>query len=67
MSRILLGKVLAWVRGNAAELVRDGAGLAGGAMVSIGAAQIYGPAGWIVGGVLLMAGALATARAKARA
>lgn len=46
-------------------VVRDGLGLGGAGMVAWGAHQVYGPAGWIVGGVLLMAAALRLARAAA--
>lgn len=41
---------------------RDGAGLAGAALLSYGAAMVYVPAGFIVGGLLLLAGALLAAR-----
>ena len=40
------------------EIVRDVAGIAGGSLVAYGAALIYRPAGFIVGGLLLIAGAI---------
>lgn len=45
-----------------ASLVRDGAGLAGCALVSTGAGMIYLPAGFITGGLILVAGALLGAK-----
>jgi hypothetical protein len=35
----------------------DAAGIAGAVMVAFGCYQVYGPAGWIVGGVELLVGA----------
>lgn len=52
-------------RGAAAAgpaLFRDAVGLAGAGMVAHGAAQIYAPAGWIVAGAFLLAGAWQAAR-----
>lgn len=45
---------------------RDLVGLAGLVMITHGCAQVYVPAGWIVGGVLLSAFAFVTARAGRR-
>lgn len=44
--------------------VADIAGLAGGGLLSYGAWSIYEPAGFIVGGVLLLALAVAIAGAR---
>jgi hypothetical protein len=41
---------------------RDVAGLSGIALVSYGAWLIYSPAGFIAGGAILLAGAVASAR-----
>ncbi len=46
-------------------IARDGAGLAGAGLVAYGAWMIYAPAGFIVGGGLLMAGAYLNAKAAA--
>lgn len=43
-------------------VLSDGPGLAGAALVAVGAWQIYHPAGLIVGGMLLIAGAILRAR-----
>lgn len=50
--RSIIGRVLHRPAGRVALLQTAGAGA-----FTIGAAQIYGPAGWIVGGVLLCVGA----------
>lgn len=42
--------------------IRDAAGLCGAASVSYGAWLVYEPAGFIVGGLLLLSGALMAAR-----
>jgi hypothetical protein len=44
----------------------DAAGFAGGAMVAHGAAQVYHPLGWIVGGAELLAMVILIARAQRR-
>lgn len=44
------------------EYLRDAIGLAGVAAITYGAWLIYQPAGFIVGGVLLIAGAILTSR-----
>ncbi len=46
----------------APAVLRDAAGLAGAGMVAHGAAEIYAPAGWIVGGIMLLAAAWLAAR-----
>lgn len=46
----------------AASVLRDVSGLAGGALLSYGAWLAYKPAGFIVAGVLLLAGAVLAAR-----
>lgn len=50
---------IAQVRG----LSREGAGLIGCALVSFGAWMVYAPAGFIVAGLLLVAGAVLTPKA----
>ena len=45
--------------------IEDGAGLLGAGLVSYGAEQVYRPAGFIIGGILLLAGAWLSARQKA--
>jgi hypothetical protein len=45
-----------------AEIARDAAGLVGCGSVVTGIAMIYQPAAFIAGGLLLIAGALVTAR-----
>jgi hypothetical protein len=40
------------------EFMRDFAGLAGAGLVSYGAWLVYAPAGFVVGGLLLLAGAV---------
>lgn len=45
------------------DLIRDAAGLAGAAAVTFGAWSIYAPAGFIAGGLMLLAAAVLTARA----
>lgn len=47
---------------RSAIILRDLSGLIGAAMISAGAGMIYLPAGMIVGGGLLVAGAVLTAR-----
>ena len=44
-------------------ITRDLAGLVGAGLVAYGAWLVYSPAGFIVGGLLLIAGAILTARA----
>lgn len=46
------------------DLVRDVVGMAGAALVSYGAWQVYQPAGFIVGGAMLIAGVAYSALAK---
>lgn len=58
-------KALGWFRAHGSDLVRDASGLAGAALVAVGAGQIYAPAGYIVGGALLVVGSFLSARAKA--
>lgn len=45
-----------------ATFLRDAAGLSGSASIAAGAGMIYLPAGFIAGGILLVLGALLTAR-----
>jgi len=44
------------------DWIRDVAGLAGASSVAYGAWAIYEPAGFIVGGILVLAGVLLSAR-----
>lgn len=53
---------LRWLRGSAPALFFDLAGTAGVALISYGAWLIYEPAGYITGGIMLVAGALLGAR-----
>ena len=49
------------------DLLRETAGLAGAALIAFGAWLAYPPAGYIVGGLLLMAGAVvSTMKATSR-
>ena len=43
------------------DIVREDAGLAGATLIAYGAWLAYAPAGYIVGGMLLMAGAVLSA------
>lgn len=55
-------KIARWFITNAPVLIRDAAGLAGAALIALGAAEVYRPAGWIVAGVALIAAAILSAR-----
>lgn len=48
--------------GRLGQAVLDGTGLSGAAMITYGAHLIYHPAGFIIGGLFLLAGAWITAR-----
>lgn len=50
----------AWTSHNAAELLATG----GAAAVTTGTGQMHGPAGWIVGGLFLLAGGVAVAKSR---
>jgi hypothetical protein len=52
----LLAQLLAAARTACAEHGLDALFIGGGACVVVGAAQIYGPAGWIVAGGLILRG-----------
>jgi hypothetical protein len=45
-----------------AGAVQDGAALAGAGLITYGASQVYHPAGFIVGGIFMLAGAWRLAR-----
>lgn len=47
-----------------APALRDAAGIAGASLIAYGAWRIYAPAGFIVGGALLLAGSLLLARGE---
>jgi hypothetical protein len=49
-----------WWNANPAEILATG----GASAVTTGVAQIYGPAGWITGGVFALAGAVCVAKSK---
>lgn len=51
-----------WLAGYAADIATDAVALAGAALISYGAGQVYPPSAWIVGGMLLIAGALLSSR-----
>lgn len=57
-----LGRVVAPLRTNAPVILRDLAGIGGVCLISVGCGAIYPPAGLIVSGILLLSGALMTAR-----
>lgn len=46
----------------AGPLARDLAGVGGAGLIAAGAGQVYAPAGLIVGGTLLLSGAVLSAR-----
>lgn len=48
-------------------LTRDIAGLGGAGLVAYGAWLVYAPAGYIAGGIILLAGAFLSVRAEAAA
>lgn len=58
----MIQTVLRSVWPQPADFVRDVLGVSGAALLSYGAAEIYRPAGFIVGGVLLIVGAYLSAR-----
>jgi hypothetical protein len=51
-----------WLTGMLIAVARDGAGLAGVGLISYGAWLVYPPAGFIIAGAMLLAGALLTGR-----
>ena len=55
MASARLRKALASVARRAPHVVADGLGFAGAGAIAYGAWLIYAPAGFLVGGVLLMA------------
>jgi hypothetical protein len=57
----LIGALVATVRA-VPSLLRDLVGLAGAALCAYGAWLVYAPAGFIFGGILLLAGAMLSAR-----
>ena len=52
------------VMAAAPALLRDAIGISGAGMIAYGAILIYQPAGWIVGGIILVGGAWLSAKAK---
>ena len=62
------GRSIAFVAGSIMReflaLLPDFAGLAGAVLVSRGAWMVYHPAGFIVGGMLLLAGSIFASRAR---
>lgn len=65
MKRLNLAPLGAALKAAAPALIRDGAGLSGVALIAYGAWLVYEPAGFIVAGTLLVAGALLAGGAKA--
>ena len=57
-----LAAIFAWLGAILPTVLRDGAGLAGAGAVSYGAWLVYQPAGFIVGGLLLIVGAILASR-----
>lgn len=53
------------IAGRVAEFATDLAGLAGASLITYGAGQVYHPAGFIVGGLFLLAGAWLSGRKTA--
>jgi hypothetical protein len=65
MTRDQLAQFAAW-RTRFADVARDAAALVGGGLIAYGAGMIYAPAGFIVGGAMLIAVAFLSAlKAKA--
>lgn len=60
-----LGKRIRAVANALPDILREGGGAAGAALVSYGSWEIYHPAGLIVGGILLLVMAERLARAQA--
>lgn len=56
-------KLIAWVRANGREVAIDSAAACGVGCIVYGMAQVYAPAGWIVGGCFAIAGAYLAANA----
>jgi hypothetical protein len=54
-----------WLKAHGADIIRDAAGLIGGLLISMGAGEVYRPAGLIMGGLLLVGGAYLSARNRA--
>jgi hypothetical protein len=59
-----LGRAVGLTARALPALLRDASGLGGAALVAYGAWCVYVPAGYIVGGLLLLAGAWLHARAE---
>lgn len=60
----MIGRAVGAVARALPGIVRDIAGLGGAGLVAYGAWLVYAPAGFITGGVLLLAGAWLSARAE---
>ncbi len=58
-------KLASWLKPRAPFLGRDVAGVVGAVMIVVGLFKIYEPAGWIGGGLMLVAAAFLVARAQA--
>jgi hypothetical protein len=59
---MVLAKIRNGIAGALPALIRDACGVAGVVLLSYGAWLVYAPAGFITGGVLLLAGAVLLAR-----
>jgi len=66
MNRIRITQFVAAWRTRFADVARDATALAGGGLIAYGAGMVYPPAGFIVGGVLMIVVAFLSAlKAKA--
>jgi hypothetical protein len=57
-----LRRLNGWVRASIGVVLTDLCGIGGAALISYGVWQVYHPAGLMMGGVLLLAGAVLNAR-----
>jgi hypothetical protein len=57
-----IAKIAAAIRRALPVLLCDAAGIGGAGLIAYGAWLVYAPAGFIIGGILLLAGAVMTAR-----
>lgn len=61
---MIMAKITAWISERGSDAVRDLVGLLGVALVGYGAGEIYRPAGFIVLGLLVIAGCYMSARIR---
>lgn len=62
---MVIARYINAARRSFADISATGSLLAGAALIAYGAWQVYRPAGYIVGGVLLIAGVILQARGNA--